>query len=70
MNSFPAGSPGVVPSDTFGTYPYTITNTVVPVAGVCSNITFTPALTSGAALTITHNTDTVISATDTIEPND
>lgn len=60
MTNVPASWGGVVPGDTFliTATAYTITNTVAPVSGVMSGVAFTPALTtaltSGAALTVTH----------------
>ena len=70
LSTWPAGSTGVVPGDTFlniGNV-HTVTNTVAPVSGVCAGVQFTPALTtamtSGQAVTVSHNTDTPIRALD------
>jgi len=61
-----AGWGGVVPGDTFGTYPYAVSNTVAPVAGVMTGVTFTPAitmaLTNGSALSFNHAIDTTVRA--------
>lgn len=70
VTNCPAGWNGVVPGDTFGTYPYTVTNTVAPVAGTMTGVQFTPALTlaltSGAALTFSHATDYIARGFDTL----
>lgn len=66
LNSAPSGWVGVVPGDTFGLYPYVVTNTVVPVAGVLTGVTFAPALTlaisSGYDVKISHVADYTVAA--------
>ena len=70
VTNCPAGWGGVVPGDTFGTWPYVVANTVIPVNGTMTGVAFAPALTlaltSGAALSFTHVTDFTVRGFDTL----